>query len=90
MKKVLKAKKKMRHKFTVKRAKNSPNSSLWYKSKNSRVALWFVEDKRKCISDFLFFLLELSLCYKRLDHGGDTVDMPLSQILFKNPEPINL
>ena len=50
--------------------------------------MWFVEDKRKCISDFLFFLLEFLLCYKKLDHGGDTVDMPLSKILFKNPQPI--
>ena len=53
--------------------------------------MWFVEDKRKCISDFLFFfLLELSLCYKKLDHGGDTVDMPHSNIHFKNPQPINI
>ena len=39
----------------------------------------FVDDKIKCISDFPYFLLEFSLCYKRLDHGGDTVDLSSSK-----------
>ena len=43
--------------------------------------------KQKKIFLISYFLLEFSLCYKRLDHGGDTVDMPLSKILFKNPHP---
>ena len=52
--------------------------------------MWFVEDKKNVFLISYFFLLELSLCYKKLDHGGDTVDMPLSKIHPKYPLPINI